>query len=309
MMIIWDHGTKIKKAIEKYGIKNFKKEILFDFNTEKEMLEKEKEIVNEEFLKRNDVYNMVLGGNVGWNKLPSEWGKLGAKCLYDKRITDQEFNRNYLKKLKNALNNPIIKEKIKISKEKHFKENGRIYSFSGKHYSIESRIKISETHKNKNYQKGINNSQYGKQWISNLSKKQSISVQIESLLFYINSGWLIGRILDFDKFLEKYNDALTKKEKWHFIDYEKDIKENKIPRILKNKKKPKEENKNVQKCFLSKFDTNEEKINLLKEYFEEYKINGYKGVVKKFNYSYTSQALLGAFKRYLPEEYEKQKRH
>ena len=76
----------------------------------------------------------------------------------------------------------------------------------------------------------------GKYWITNIELKESKRIPNEESL---PEGWLYGRISNFDKFLEKYNDALTKKEKWHFIDYKKDIKENKIPRILKNKSKNK----------------------------------------------------------------------
>lgn len=144
----------------------------------------------------------------------------------------------------------------------------------------------------------------GKYWITNIGLKESKRISNEESL---PEGWLYGRISDFDKFLERYNDALTKKEKWHFIDYEKDIKENKIPRILKNRKKPKEENKNIQKYLLSKLDTEEEKVKLLKEYFEEYKINRYAGVVKKFNYQYSRIALFKSFKKYLNDEYEEYK--
>ena len=145
----------------------------------------------------------------------------------------------------------------------------------------------------------------GKYWITNIELKESKRIPNEESL---PEGWLYGRISNFDKFLEKYNDALTKKEKWYFIDYEKDIKENKIPRMLKNKKKLKEENKNVQKYLLSKLDTKEEKVKLLKEYLEEYKINGYKGVVKKFNYQYSRIALFKSFKKYLNDDYEEYKR-
>jgi len=55
-------GIFLKKAIKKYGKENFKKEILHILNTKKEMISKEKEIVNEEFVKRNDTYNMTKGG-------------------------------------------------------------------------------------------------------------------------------------------------------------------------------------------------------------------------------------------------------
>lgn len=55
-------GTNIKKAIKDFGKENFKKIILYNFNTKDEMLKKEKELVNDEFIKRGDTYNIILGG-------------------------------------------------------------------------------------------------------------------------------------------------------------------------------------------------------------------------------------------------------
>lgn len=55
-------GNAIKKAIKKYGRENFKKEILKECNSPQEMLDKEKEIVNKEFVARLDTYNMMIGG-------------------------------------------------------------------------------------------------------------------------------------------------------------------------------------------------------------------------------------------------------
>ena len=56
-------GKYIKKAIVKYGIQNFIKEILFIFNEETEAYVMEKQIVNENFIKRKDVYNAIIGGD------------------------------------------------------------------------------------------------------------------------------------------------------------------------------------------------------------------------------------------------------
>lgn len=60
-------GKVLLNAIKKYGKENFKKEVLFVFDNEEDMKEKEKEIVTEEFLKNNDVYNLCEGGKGGFS--------------------------------------------------------------------------------------------------------------------------------------------------------------------------------------------------------------------------------------------------
>ena len=60
-------GNLLRRAIKKYGEENFKREILFECSTIEEMNAKEAELVNEEFLKRDDVYNIKLGGNGGFD--------------------------------------------------------------------------------------------------------------------------------------------------------------------------------------------------------------------------------------------------
>jgi hypothetical protein len=55
-------GTNIKKAIKEFGISNFNKEVLFIFDNKEDMILKEKELVNKEFILREDTYNISLGG-------------------------------------------------------------------------------------------------------------------------------------------------------------------------------------------------------------------------------------------------------
>lgn len=57
--------TRFQYAVKKYGPKNFRRKTLAVFNTAEEAYLLEEDLVNEEFLKRNDVYNMVLGGIAG----------------------------------------------------------------------------------------------------------------------------------------------------------------------------------------------------------------------------------------------------
>ena len=60
-------GKIIISAIRKYGIENFSKTILEKFNSEEEMLYKESQIVTDEFLDREDVYNLRRGGTGGFD--------------------------------------------------------------------------------------------------------------------------------------------------------------------------------------------------------------------------------------------------
>jgi len=58
-------GVQLQKSIREYGIENFKREILFECSSIEEAYAKEAEIVNEEFIKREDVYNLCKGGLQG----------------------------------------------------------------------------------------------------------------------------------------------------------------------------------------------------------------------------------------------------
>lgn len=57
-------GSRILNAIAKYGKENFTKEILYTFDTQEQSLLMEKELVDEDFISRDDTYNIVLGGNM-----------------------------------------------------------------------------------------------------------------------------------------------------------------------------------------------------------------------------------------------------
>jgi group I intron endonuclease len=58
-------GKHLKRAINKYGIENFNKRVLWVFGTASEAYQKEAEIVNNAFVTRKDTYNLALGGKGG----------------------------------------------------------------------------------------------------------------------------------------------------------------------------------------------------------------------------------------------------
>ena len=58
-------GKAIRAAIKKYGRMNFTKTILCECESEDLMYAKECELVNPEFVSRNDTYNIRLGGQGG----------------------------------------------------------------------------------------------------------------------------------------------------------------------------------------------------------------------------------------------------
>jgi hypothetical protein len=57
-------GKLLKRAIEKYGPDSFTREILQFFDKPEDAFEYEKEIVNRDYVKREDTYNLSVGGNV-----------------------------------------------------------------------------------------------------------------------------------------------------------------------------------------------------------------------------------------------------
>ncbi len=87
-------GTYLHKAFKKYGIDNFERIVLYNFDTFEEMFAKEAELVNEEFVKRKDVYNIMLGG-YGWNTkgLVLVKDKKNNKTLMLK--SDSRYNNEY----------------------------------------------------------------------------------------------------------------------------------------------------------------------------------------------------------------------
>ena len=95
-------GKHLRKAIIKYGIQHFHKEIIFFLSCREDMNEKEKELVTEEFVARSDNYNIAPGGNGGWkhvNNHPTPAYTLARQLAANQtnaRIRNGEITKNKL---------------------------------------------------------------------------------------------------------------------------------------------------------------------------------------------------------------------
>ena len=104
------------KAVQKYGYKNFIRETLFIFpDTEEGKLmayKKEEEIVNEEFIKRKDTYNLIKGGIINMSEsLKKEIAQYTIKGKFIRTWSS-------IKEASEALNIPNISQNL-IGKSKY----------------------------------------------------------------------------------------------------------------------------------------------------------------------------------------------
>ena len=135
-------GIRLKNSIKQYGKEAFKKEILYIFESFDAMNQKEIELVNEEYIKRSDTYNIVLGGNSGIgknNKGKTPWNKGITGVVKHSEESKQKMSAS-AKKPKSSEHCKNIsagrKGKVDLSKEKN--------PFYGKKHSEESRKKMKD---------------------------------------------------------------------------------------------------------------------------------------------------------------------
>ena len=147
-------GKVIRNAIKKYGTEYFSKTILETFESSEAMFSREKEVVNDEFLARSDVYNLRRGGFGGF----SDSERVAAHKILSKRTTDEVSKMN---KDRHRRYGPSYSEK--------WSSAGRCAAFleSAKEKRKKTFLEIS-------HQQGTTNSQFGKMWITNGSESKSI---------------------------------------------------------------------------------------------------------------------------------------
>jgi len=184
-------GKVIRQAIEKYGISNFKKEILEVFDTVESMYAREREIVTEDFLSHEKVYNLRKGGNGGFDFITKN--KLNLTTEFLKKRADSIKLSHKLKPRKYAGKKHSEETKQHISqKRKDFFENGGKHpkGMLGKKHKEETKKYVSEVLKEKSSmigKKGLDHPVGGTKWYNNGVKHLRTDKNP-------GEGWIEGRI-------------------------------------------------------------------------------------------------------------------
>jgi len=173
-------GTAIVRAIKKYRVGNFKKEILETFDSYEAALAREKEIVTQDFILREDVYNLRCGG-VG-----------GFQHVNAMEVEDRPNIK--------ALRRKIESGEIKVGGTAHWTSDSFIRAKAGanKGQQIraervmlpEARKKRKETFEKIQHQVGERNSQFGRIWISNVLTKEVKRITMHDAM---PNGWVKGK--------------------------------------------------------------------------------------------------------------------
>jgi hypothetical protein len=181
-------GKVLKSAIAKYGVENFKKEILFIYDNEVEMNAKEAELVTEDFVKEDTNYNLCPGGRGGFGYINSnelnrtEWHRENNNSHMKKMTIISRKKINEL--MTNDLWREERKRKSSAGQKKYLMNNEN--QFKNKSHTEEWKKRQSAIMKEKS--KGENNSQFGKMWITNGT--DSVRIMKTDV---IPEGWYKGR--------------------------------------------------------------------------------------------------------------------
>jgi hypothetical protein len=194
-------GKALQSAYNKYGVDNFKKEILFIFDNFEDMNNKEAELVTWNFCLREDTYNIAIGGFGGFEHinnagLNGSGFKNFANLAKAHQILKEKYGENWHKIIlctngsKKGI--PIFKEKY--ANDPKFAARILAGNLKGRTTALTDKAKAKRkaTLANIKHQQGERNSQYGTCWVTNGAETKKI--KREELDSFITLGYYKGRI-------------------------------------------------------------------------------------------------------------------
>lgn len=167
-------GKQLRSAIRKYGVENFKVEILEYLPDISSLILREKEIVNKDILKDPNCMNLMIGGKGGFISDEQQLRRSIAGTMRHKYLleTSKEYKTTYLRNFKAGID--------------------RLYQSGHYHkkHTIETKAKLKISMKGKGI--GNTNSQFGTCWITD--GLQNKKIKKEELNNFLLLGWKPGRI-------------------------------------------------------------------------------------------------------------------
>ena len=178
-------GKRLYYELNKYGRDNFKFEILQQFDSREELVQAEINLITEQDLKNPNCLNLKQGGSGGFTDANRKKARQATDKVLEEKygkdfrvIVGKQYYENITEKQKQE-RSALISRRLKEIEFNHA-------TFKGKKHSEETKKKIGVTNSTK--QKGENNSQFGKCWITN---------EVENRKIYkgdlIPEGWRLGR--------------------------------------------------------------------------------------------------------------------
>lgn len=126
-------GKALKRARIKYGVDAFEKEILEYFPSEQEMVKREREIVNEDFVKSKDNYNLCIGGGTYSKSQDSEYHNSDEHLLNihsARKLALEKAKSDKLKRMESYYERPKLCEFCNGPIEYHKKRTNKFCSSS-----------------------------------------------------------------------------------------------------------------------------------------------------------------------------------
>ncbi len=178
-------GTYLKRSINKHGKENHSIEILEFLNSREQLAAREREIVSLQEVAKKECMNLKVGGDGGFTVEQARKGR---------QITDKILKEKYGKDFRVTVGKQYYEN---ISEEQKQKRNALIArrlkevgfnhaTFKGKKHSEETLNKMREV--KVGHGKGVENSQFGKCWITNETENKKIHKGD-----LIPEGWRLGR--------------------------------------------------------------------------------------------------------------------
>jgi GIY-YIG catalytic domain len=185
-------GKYLKHAIQKHGIENFTKDILFVFDTPEEMYAKEADIVNDDFLALENTYNLKTGGFGGFDYI-NEQGLQGFTDIETAKLgrsrTNQILEKKYGPNWRSLYLSP--ERRVAASKKGAETRKRRGYKSNTNQMNTPAAVERKKQKlKEIKHQQGDRNSQFGKIWITDGVSSKSI-FKDDSM----PDGWYRGRVI------------------------------------------------------------------------------------------------------------------